>query len=140
MPRHHVKETERLSTLTNTCIQNKRYYTDLDEMPMRLLLQHRKGTEKWKIVALCITRHVYKNRHEKKVGKGPSFFLSTTLSHPVLPPFFFHNAFLKHNLPKVFACLVDFHFRCCQLKGIWTNQYLSVFWHTQSWLLEKSFL
>lgn len=41
------------------------------------------------------------------------------------------------NLRKVCASLVDFHFRCCQLKGIWTNQYLSVFSHTESWLLEK---
>lgn len=41
------------------------------------------------------------------------------------------------NLRKVGARLVDFHFRCCQLKGIWTNRYLSVFSHTESWLLEK---
>lgn len=45
--------------------------------------------------------------------------------------------FQKLNLQKVCASLVDFHFRCCQLKGIWTNQYLSVFSHIESWLLEK---
>lgn len=45
--------------------------------------------------------------------------------------------FEKLNLQKVCASLVDFHFRCCQLKGIWTNQYLSVFSHIESWLLEK---
>lgn len=43
----------------------------------------------------------------------------------------------KLNLRKVCASLVDFHFRCCQLKGIWPNQYLSVFSHIESWLLEK---
>lgn len=74
-----------------------------------------------------------------KVGKRPYVFF---FQHPFAPcpPPIFYNTFLKHNLPKVCACLVDFHFRCCQLKGIWTNQYLSVFWRTQSWLLEKSFL
>lgn len=45
--------------------------------------------------------------------------------------------FQKLNLQKVCASLVDFHFRCCQLKGIWANQYLSVFLHIESWLLEK---
>ena len=45
--------------------------------------------------------------------------------------------FRKLNLQKVCASLVYFHLRCCQLKGIWTNQYLSVFSHIESWLLEK---
>lgn len=37
MPRHHVKETERLSTLTSTCIRKK------------LFLQHRKGEKNGKL-------------------------------------------------------------------------------------------
>ena len=31
-------------------------------------------------------------------------------------------------------------FRSCQLKSIWTNQYLSILWHTHSWPLGKSCL
>lgn len=84
---------------------------------------------------MFIKTDMKKNRQEKDLFFSPAPFRTLFSPH-----FFFYNAFLKHNLPKVCACLVDFHFRCCQLKGIWTNQYLSVFWHTQSWLLEKSFL
>lgn len=31
-------------------------------------------------------------------------------------------------------------FSSCQLKSIWTNQYLSILWHTHSWPLGKSCL
>lgn len=111
-------------------------------MPMKLLLQHRKGEKNGKLMLCTKTDMFIKTDMKKKnkVGKGPYFFFLQHPFTPCPPPIFFHSAFLKHNLPKVCACLVDFHFRCCQLKGIWTNQYLSVFWHTQSWLLEKSFL
>ena len=85
------------------------------------------------------THHTHTHTHT-----GTHWHIHTrahTHTHPCdTKPLSFLIAFQRHNWQKVCARPLDLHLRCCQLKGIWPNQYLSVFWHTQSWLLEKSFL